>query len=244
MDIRALVLFLCSALLAVQGRADALPGADEVSGADEVPGSDPGSDPGSELGSDRERYSYAVGAALARDIAAQGARIDRDALLMALRDVLEGKGLRMSPEQMRSALGGRQQERLSTGRENLILGKAFLADNGRREGVVTSSSGLQYQVLETGDGALPTLEDTVVVHYRGSLLDGSEFDSSHARAEPPELPVSRLIAGWQEALQAMPEGARWRIWVPPDLAYGARGAGDRIGPHETLVFDLELLQIK
>lgn len=220
MDVRVLFLFLCPLSVAAQEYTDDVPG------------------------SDRERYSYAVGAALARDIAAQGASVDRDALLMALHDVLKGEGLRMSPGEINAILGDQQQERLSAGKQNLILGRAFLADNGRREGVVTSSSGLQYEVLETGDGAMPTRDDTVVVHYRGSLLDGSEFDSSHARAAPMELPVSQFIAGWQEALQGMTEGSRWRIWVPPDLAYGARGAGDRIGPHATLVFDMELLQIK
>lgn len=123
-------------------------------------------------------------------------------------------------------------------------GKTFLAENGKREGVTTTASGLQYEVLASGDGASPKPTDTVSAHYHGTLIDGTVFDSSVERAEPFTTTVNGVIKGWQEALQLMRVGDKWKVFVPPELAYGARGAGALIGPHETLIFEMELLAIK
>ena len=120
----------------------------------------------------------------------------------------------------------------------------FLMENKTKEGVKTLPSGLQYKVIKDGDGKTPKLTDTVVTHYRGTLLDGTEFDSSYKRNEPAEFPVNRVIKGWTEALQLMKEGSKWMLYIPPNLAYGERGAGRAIGPNETLVFEIELLKVK
>jgi len=121
--------------------------------------------------------------------------------------------------------------------------KAYMAENAKKDGVVTTDSGLQYQILEEGDGATPGAEDKVIAHYKGTLLDGTVFDSSYDRGEPATFPVNGVIQGWQETLQMMKEGGKWRIVVPANLAYGPRGAGQLIGPNETLIFDIELIAI-
>ena len=128
--------------------------------------------------------------------------------------------------------------------EDVFQAKAFFAKNGTAEGVTTTSTGLQYQILTAADGKKPGKEDTVKVHYRGTLLDGTEFDSSYARGEPVTFPVNAVIPGWTEALQLMPVGSKWKIFIPSDLGYGAGGAGDKIGPNAALVFEVELLSIE
>ncbi|MDQ7010964.1 MAG: FKBP-type peptidyl-prolyl cis-trans isomerase [Mariprofundaceae bacterium] len=127
--------------------------------------------------------------------------------------------------------------------ENARAGKAFLKENARKEGVVTRPSGLQYRILRAGNGNRPRYTDEVTVHYRGTHLDGSEFDNSYSRGKPAVFRLNRVIPGWTEALQLMREGAKWQLFIPPELAYGSRGAGSAIGPNETLVFDVELLKI-
>ena len=123
-------------------------------------------------------------------------------------------------------------------------GEAFLAENAKKEGVKTIPSGLQYRVLKEGTGKKPSKTDNVVVHYKGTLIDGREFDSSYKRGQPAEFPVGGVIKGWTEALQLMPEGSKWMLYIPWNLAYGAEGRGGLIGPHETLVFEVELLSIR
>ena len=129
-------------------------------------------------------------------------------------------------------------------KENQKQGEAFLIENEKKEGVVALTSGLQYKVVDEGTGETPAATDTVVTHYRGTLIDGKEFDSSHRRGEPASFPVNRVIAGWTEALQLMQVGAKWELFIPPDLAYGERGAGREIGPNSTLIFEIELLGIQ
>lgn len=129
------------------------------------------------------------------------------------------------------------------GHSPLEIGKAFLTENATKPGVVTTASGLQYLVLQEGTGEHPTLKDTVVVHYRGTLIGGSEFDSSYRRDEPAEFPLKRVIKGWKEGLQLMREGAKFRFFIPPKLGYGSRGSGIEIAPHETLIFEVELLKV-
>ncbi|HEY7160344.1 MAG TPA: FKBP-type peptidyl-prolyl cis-trans isomerase, partial [Acidobacteriota bacterium] len=128
--------------------------------------------------------------------------------------------------------------------DNKKKGDAFLAENKTKEGVVTTASGLQYKVLRPGKGPKPKLEDTVTTHYRGTLLDGTEFDSSYKRNEPVSFQLKGVIPGWTEALQLMETGAKWQIFIPADLAYGPKGAGGVIGPNETLIFEVELISIQ
>ncbi len=136
------------------------------------------------------------------------------------------------------------KDRKQLGEENLSQGEAFITENGKREGVVSLPSGLQYEVIHDGSGDRPGATDTVVTHYRGTLIDGKEFDSSHRRGEPASFPVNRVISGWTEALQLMTVGSKWKLFIPSNLAYGERGAGKVIGPNATLIFEIELLEIR
>jgi FKBP-type peptidyl-prolyl cis-trans isomerase FkpA len=129
------------------------------------------------------------------------------------------------------------------GHSPLELGKKFLTENSTQPGVITTASGLQYLVLQEGTGKSPRLKDTVVVHYRGTLINGAEFDSSYKRDEPAEFPLKRVIKGWKEGVQLMKEGAKFRFFVPPKLGYGSRGSGIEIAPNETLIFEVELLKV-
>jgi FKBP-type peptidyl-prolyl cis-trans isomerase len=137
----------------------------------------------------------------------------------------------------------RESARVSEGERNLEAGRVFFEENGKREGVVTLASGMQYQVLTEGQGPKPSATDKVLTHYHGTLLDGSVFDSSVERGEPISFPVNGVIRGWVEALQLMPVGSKWKLFIPADLAYGERGAGGRIGPNQALIFEVELLDI-
>lgn len=136
------------------------------------------------------------------------------------------------------------KDRKQLAEENLARGEAFIAENGKREGVVSLPSGLQYEVIHGGSGDRPGATDTVVTHYRGTLIDGKEFDSSHRRGEPARFQVNRVIPGWTEALQLMKVGSKWKLFIPSNLAYGERGAGKLIGPNAALVFEIELLEIQ
>jgi FKBP-type peptidyl-prolyl cis-trans isomerase len=136
-----------------------------------------------------------------------------------------------------------QQERRQQGAEALKSGEAFLAENAAKAGVKTLPSGLQYKVIQSGSGASPKATDKVTVHYRGTLIDGTEFDSSYSRNKPATFGVNQVIPGWTEALQLMQEGDKWELYIPPKLAYGERGAGSRIPPNSTLIFEVELLSV-
>ena len=136
-----------------------------------------------------------------------------------------------------------RKERETAAAENKKKADEFLAENKKKEGVVTTESGLQYIIVEEGDGAKPTADDRVSVHYTGTLIDGTEFDSSHKRNRPATFPVGRVVKGWTEALQLMTVGSKWKLFIPPDLGYGERGAGSKIGPNSALIFDIELLEV-
>jgi FKBP-type peptidyl-prolyl cis-trans isomerase FklB len=169
-----------------------------------------------------------------------------------MRDVYSGGKLLMSEEDLRAAksvyqVDMREKQVAAVRRaadENKQAGIVFLAENKGKEGVVTLPSGLQYKILKAGDGKTPAASDTVECHYRGTLLDGTEFDSSYRRGEPAKLTLTAIISGWREALLLMPVGSKWQIFVPAQLAYGERGNGRDIGPNATLVFEMELLAIK
>lgn len=196
-----------------------------------------------------QRFSYLVGLQLGQRLMEQGIGqdLDIDAFAQALRDTFTGQEPRLSMEQMQETVqemqAARQIEQESVGAEAKAAGEAFLLENQEKEGVKTTDSGLQYKVTEAGDGPKPTASDTVKVNYEGRLLNGQVFDSSFARGEPATFGVGQVIPGWQEALQLMPVGATYEVWIPSDLAYGAQGAGADIGPNETLNFTIELLEI-
>ena len=202
-----------------------------------------------QLESTLQRLSYGVGLQIGQSLRRQGLdEIDAAALAAALEDVYAGRPPRLTIEQMQAAQAAYQAESAARqGRQaesNLAAGRAFLASNAKSEGVMETPNGLQYRILRAGEGATPTAEDRVVVHYRGRLLDGTEFDSSHGRGEPTEFMLGAVIPGWQAALQLMPVGSHWEVWIPAELAYGERGAGGAIGPNQALHFEIELLEIK
>jgi len=199
-----------------------------------------------------QKASYAIGVDIAKGIKRQGVEIDVNIFAQGLRDELAGEKLLMTDEEMQAAMTALQTEIMQkqaeaitkAGEENKVKGEAFLAENKTKEGVKTTASGLQYKIIKEGTGKKPTLKDTVECHYQGTLIDGTEFDSSFKRGQPATFPVSGVIAGWTEALQMMPVGSKWQLFIPSDLAYGERGAGGAIGPNETLIFVVELLAIK
>jgi FKBP-type peptidyl-prolyl cis-trans isomerase FklB len=195
-----------------------------------------------------QKFSYAVGFQFAQDLKQKGIEVDPKQVVQAVSDVLSGSPLKVSVEDMQAAINDYQQkqrqQREALARKNQQVGMEFLAKNKKEKGVKETASGLQYKVIKEGDGKAPAPGDTVTVNYRGMLLNGQEFDSSYKRGEPATLPVNGVIKGWQEALPMMKEGAKWEIYVPSELAYGQRGAGNSIGPNETLVFDIELINVK
>ena len=206
-------------------------------------------DEGPQIESTIQRLSYAVGLQIGQSLRRQGLdAIDAAALAAALEDVYADRPPRLTIEQMQAAQAAYQAE--STARqgrqaaENLAAGQAFLSENASRDGIVQTPDGLQYRILRAGEGATPTTEDRVVVHYWGRLLDGTEFDSSYGRGEPTEFMLGAVIPGWQAALQLMPVGSHWEVWIPAELAYGEQGAGGSIGPNQALHFEIELLEIK
>lgn len=202
--------------------------------------------------SEMDTVAYGIGLSIAGSLKMQGlAGINTKILQEAITDVLSGKPTVMSQEDANQYLMTFFQKKEDSLRQaenvkaepNRIAGENFLAENKKKTGVVTTSSGLQYQVVKAGEGPKPTANDRVKVHYHGTLIDGSVFDSSVERGEPIELSVSGVIAGWVEALQLMPVGSKWKLFVPYQLAYGDRGAGPQIGPKSALIFDVELLEI-
>ena len=195
-----------------------------------------------------QRYSYAMGVRLGELLRGQGIdALDSAAFAAAIDDVLKDRPLRLSPAEIRDAIVAQQrllaEQKAQRAADNLRAGQAFLAQNAANPDVVVLASGLQYRVLVHGDGPQPTLQDTVRVHYHGTLIDGRVFDSSVERGEPAEFPLSGVVAGFREALSLMHVGDRWQVFLPSTLAYGENGAGADIGPNETLIFELELLDI-
>jgi FKBP-type peptidyl-prolyl cis-trans isomerase FklB len=205
-------------------------------------------DAGPKLETDVARASYGLGYNVAGNVRNQyGTAIDAAAFRAGVEDRFGDVNMRVSEEQVLAGLNAlneaREAARASEADANLAASQAFLAENGKRPGVVTLPSGLQYEILKEGAGATPGPDDEVVTHYHGTLRDGTVFDSSVERGEPVTFPVRGVIRGWVEALQLMPVGSKWKLYLPPDLAYGDRGAGGRIGPNQALVFEVELLDI-
>ncbi|MCG6969661.1 MAG: FKBP-type peptidyl-prolyl cis-trans isomerase [Gammaproteobacteria bacterium] len=201
------------------------------------------------LKTDDQKFGYAIGFQIAQNLKNQGlSDIDVTALSQAIGDVLQGKDLQLSMEQMQEAVKAKQEklmaERNAQGGKAKEAGEKFLAENKSKPGVKTLDNGIQYKVITEGKGEKPTLESSVVAHYRGTLIDGTEFDSSYKRGEPATFPLNGVIKGWQEVLPMMAVGSKWQVYIPSDLAYGERGAGANIGPNETLIFDIELVEVK
>lgn len=197
----------------------------------------------------KQRISYTIGLNIGRDFTNQGVEVDTAALMAGIRDGVDGQKPRLTDEQMlaevktfRETLAAKQEaKQKALAEKNKAEGEAFLAKNAKEPGVVVRESGLQYKVLKEGTGPLPKADAIVSVHYRGTLLDGTEFDSSIERNEPLVLPVGGVIPGWTEALTLMKEGSKWQLFIPAALAYGEEGAPPAIGPNAVLKFEVELL---
>jgi FKBP-type peptidyl-prolyl cis-trans isomerase FklB len=200
----------------------------------------------------KDKESYAIGMNVGAGLRQQPIDLDPSIVAQGLRDAMAGGKMALTPEEARAVLAelqGELQKSQETkmaqlGDANKKEGATFLAANKAKDGVVALPSGLQYKVLKQGSGPKPTASDTVVCNYRGTLIDGKEFDSSYKRGQPASFPVGGVIRGWTEALQLMPVGSKWELFIPSDLAYGDRGAGADIGPGSTLVFEVELLSIQ
>jgi len=202
------------------------------------------------LSDPNERINYSLGYQIGGDLKRQRVEVNREALLQGIEDAVNAAEPRMSRQEMQTTLvelkrkvvAVQKEERAASEKQNLEAGEAFLAGNAKQDGVVTLPSGLQYRVLETGSGRKPKATDTVTVHYRGTLIDGTEFDSSYSRKQPATFRADRVIDGWREALSLMQEGSKWELFIPARLAYGKRGSG-KIPPFSTLVFEVELLSV-
>jgi FKBP-type peptidyl-prolyl cis-trans isomerase FklB len=198
----------------------------------------------------KEKTGYAIGANIGADMKRMSIEIDADMVAQGIKDINSGK-LKLSDEEIRTALTelnkvmqSKENERIKIlGEKNKKEGETFLADNKKKTGVKTLPSGLQYKVIKEGTGKAPKATDTVTTNYRGTLINGTEFDSSYKRGQPLSIPVNGVIPGWTEALQLMKTGSKWQLFIPSSLAYGEKGPG-MIGPNAVLVFEIELLAVK
>lgn len=198
-----------------------------------------------QLETQAQRFSYAVGVQLGKNLKSQNISVDSAAFTAAIIDVMQGKPLQLTPQEMAQALQEAQQvairAREERGQAALAAGKKFLEENKKKDGVVLLPSGLQYIELEAGKGETPKANAKVTVHYKGTMIDGTEFDSSYKRGTPTSFRLNGVVKGFREALSRMNTGAHWQVFMPPELAYGSRGAGNKIGPNETLIFDIKLI---
>ena len=198
-----------------------------------------------------QRLSYGIAYGFGARLAQDSVPMDIDAFTAGLRDAMDGADPRMTQEEIATEMTAYQEKAVAeqqaaqaiASEENVAAAAGFLAENAAKEGVVVTESGLQYEILTAGEGAVPAADDTVEVHYRGTLMDGTEFDSSYSRNQTASFGVTQVIPGWVEALQLMSVGSKWKLVIPSDLAYGAAGAGGTIGPNATLIFEVELISI-
>jgi FKBP-type peptidyl-prolyl cis-trans isomerase FklB len=199
-----------------------------------------------------QKASYTLGVDLAQNFNQQGLNIDIEALAQGMRDVKNQTPLKLTAEEMEQAVNEvkkammekQMAARKALAEENAKIGADFLAENKTKPGVKSTASGLQYKVIEAGSGDSPKDGDVITAHYKGSLIDGRVFDNSYDRGTPLEFELNNVIPGWQEALKLMSSGAKWEVYIPANLAYGEKGAGDRIGPNETLIFTVELIKFE
>jgi FKBP-type peptidyl-prolyl cis-trans isomerase FklB len=201
------------------------------------------------LKNQKDKISYIIGMDIGTNLKKQSIDIDSNILAKGVKDALAGTKPLLTEQEIQETMMAFQKDMMAKqeeiGKKNKKEGEAFLAENKKKEGVKTLPSGLQYKVIKAGTGKKPKLSDTVTAHYRGTLIDGTEFDSSYKRGQPATFPVSGgMIPGWTEALQLMEEGAKWQLFIPSNLAYGEKGAGRDIGPNATLIFEIELVSIQ
>jgi FKBP-type peptidyl-prolyl cis-trans isomerase FklB len=205
-----------------------------------------------DLKDQKDKESYSLGYQFGQSLKAQEVDINLDVYTSGIRDGLGGKASQMTAEEIRATMtslqqrlmAARQKELKEKAEKNLAESRAFLEENKKKEGVKTLPSGLQYKVITEGTGKTPKSTDTVTVHYRGTLINGSEFDSSYKKGQPATFKVKGVIKGWTEALQLMKEGSKWQLFIPPELGYGERGMGMQIPPNSALIFEVELLTVK
>jgi FKBP-type peptidyl-prolyl cis-trans isomerase FklB len=201
-----------------------------------------------ELKDSKDKASYSIGLNIGSNLKRQNVDLNPDALMAGMKDAMSGKKPLLNEQEVREAMTNlekdMQQKQIAAGQKNAADGEKFLAENKSKPGVKTTASGLQYKMEKDGNGAQPKANDTVTVNYRGTLINGTEFDSSYKRGQPATFPVSGVIRGWTEALQLMKVGSKYQLFIPASLAYGERGAGRDIGPNSTLIFDVELLDVK
>ena len=193
------------------------------------------------LKNQKDKVSYIIGLNIGKDLKRQSIDISPKILAEGVQQALAGSKPLLTEQEIQETMTAFQKEMMAKQKER---GEAFLAENKKKEGVKTLPSGLHYKVIKAGTGKKPKLNDTVTTHYRGTLIDGTEFDNSYKRGQPASFPVSGVLPGWTEALQLMEEGAKWQLFIPPNLAYGERGAGGIIGPNATLIFEIELISIQ
>jgi FKBP-type peptidyl-prolyl cis-trans isomerase FklB len=199
-----------------------------------------------------EAVSYSIGFQMGIEFVKRGVVVDPEMIAEGVRDGLSGAEPRLSDEDMKARLSGleaqvkqaKQKEMEKQAAKTLAEGEAYLAENGKKNGIVTLPSGLQYQVLQKGEGQSPKATDRVTVHYRGTFIDGTEFDSSYSRGKPITFLLDRVIKGWTEGVQMMKPGAKWKLFIPAKLAYGEKGFGSRIPPNSALIFELELIFVE
>ena len=201
------------------------------------------------LKNQKDKISYIIGMDIGTNLKKQSIDIDSNILAKGVKDALAGTKPLLTEQEIQETMVAFQKEMMAkqaeVAKKNKAEGEAFLTENKKKEGVKTLSSGLQYKVIKAGTGKKPKSTDTVTAHYRGTLINGTEFDSSYKRGQPATFPVSGgMIPGWTEALQLMEEGAKWQLFIPSNLAYGEKGAGRDIGPNATLIFEIEMVSIQ
>ena len=249
------IVVLATVLIAQDAAKNNASGSKKASAPDPTGGKKEATETGKRLTralTEKEKRGYALGVELGSDVARQNMDVDPKFLMQGMTDGLSGGQLLMTVEDLNVILAQLQKEqgermaldRKQYAEKNKKDGEAFLAANKSKEGVVALPSGLQYKILKPGNGQKPGLQDNIVCNYRGTLLDGTEIDSSYQRKEPSAFPMKGVIKGWSEALQLMPVGSKWQIFLPAELAYGERGNGRNIGPNATLIFEVELLSIQ
>jgi FKBP-type peptidyl-prolyl cis-trans isomerase FklB len=263
-NLTAAVLFAAATMLVANGNAQQTPAASTQTAPAATTPKTPAKKPATAaktstaapLSTKKEKFSYAlgmnIGTGLGANLKKQSVEVDWSLVAQGLKDAALGSKTRLTPVEAQAVLTEMQNEvkkqaeekSKELGAANKKEGDAFLAANKSKEGVVTLPSGLQYKIMTQGAGPKPTPNDTVVCNYRGTLTNGTEFDSSYKRGQPATFPVSGVIKGWTEALQLMPVGSKYQLFVPADLAYGERGAGADIGPNSTLIFEVELISIQ
>ncbi|MDA1013879.1 MAG: FKBP-type peptidyl-prolyl cis-trans isomerase [Planctomycetota bacterium] len=245
-------LLMCALVVLAQDDAEKTPGKKAPAKAEKTVKKTEAKAPAGPLGTIKGKVSYGIGFNVGGSLTRDGLEIDLDLFIQGIKDALGEKDSKITQAEIREAFNAmakelqakKEAEEAKAGEVNQAAADKFLAENKTKEGVTTTKSGLQYEILKKGTGAKPKASDSVKVHYHGTLLDGTVFDSSVDRKMPATFGVGQVIKGWVEGLQLMPVGSKWKLFIPPDLAYGTRGSGAKIGANSALIFEVELLEIQ